>query len=79
MLWLLERNMEHYRPVRFLWSQAMSLLTKSEPANLRMFELSYLSYFQVIKILTQEMIIMPLFWGYSAGLFGMIWWIYLLY
>ena len=79
MLWLLEKNMEHYRPVRFLWSQAVALVTKSEPPNLRQYELSYLSYFQVIRVLTQEIIIMPLYWAYSLGLYGMVWWIYQLY
>ena len=55
-----------------------SLLTHSEPTNLRQFELSYLTYFQVIKLLLQELILMPVIWGNGVAVFFMTWWIYAL-
>lgn len=84
MLWLLEKNIAHFKPVRFIFSQFMNFWASYIPfipdawqkTDLRHFEITYMTWWEVLNYLTQELFFWPVIYGSAIMQFFATWWIY---
>ena len=57
----------------------LSTMMGTGEVNLRQFEIAYMTWFQVFKLLIQEIFTFPIIWGVGTITFFFTWWIYALY
>lgn len=86
MIWLLEKNISHFTPVRFLTGQFIHFFTRrienflpfipQPKLNLRDYELTYMTWWDVFWYLWIETILWPAVFGIAMMQFFACWWIY---